>query len=194
MAIRNLNFLPEAIETKNILICVNSRYNQEIRSDLSNAGWKNIFEIDNWDSVNAQLNKISKEIKFLLFRNNEIRNIPGTSSLLGGSFKQFFVENNGKEKVEKLKSGLDSDSIQVIDHAIFKMLHYPEDIYSQYYYIDVKHFENIVFDAKLHNFSDEYKHQRASDFSCSKLSGTEVLNPDVFLSHHGLNFASTSIK
>ena len=194
LLIHDLSFLPENVAATNILVCVNSLYNREIRSDLTTAGWKNVFTVDDWDSVNAQISIISNEIKFLLFKEGEIRNVPGVVSLLGGSFKQFFAENNGKEKIEILKNGLDSNSMQVIDHAVFKMLHYPEDVYSQYYYLDVKRLESIVFDTSLANYAESYASHKAAEFNSFRLSGSEDLNPEVFLSHHGLNYAPESVK
>ena len=116
----------------------------------------------------------------------------GVIDNLGGSFKKYFLENNMPQKINRLKKGLDSRSIEVIDKCLCRMLHYP-DLSNSFLFFEnqdgfIRYFQTLeeyvlvlTQNKKLKNYYDNFY----LDEHC--------YNPDTFLFHNGLAFASTKI-
>lgn len=119
--------------------------------------------------------------------------ILGVVSTLGGSFKEYLLKNNMKEKIELLKAGLDKSSIKVVDNVLTKILHLPDSEYGKVYFAKNRDMEEkfgteegkklrLFFFKNLEMYKNKYKLVRPK------------YNMEVFFYDHGLFFANQKIR
>lgn len=150
-------------------------------------------------------NKTNKEIKIVpLIKKGAIQkwwdnfnekkiNSYGVLSRLGGSFKEYLVENNMKEIIAQLKEGLDEKSIDVVDRSIKKILHLPDSKYSYLYFSKPSDLER-VFGTIEDKISCELYSQNLEAYKKRYPLARPEYNIEVFLYHHGLYFANKKIQ
>lgn len=117
---------------------------------------------------------------------NECINVANAGNYFGYNFKEYFIKENMPERIENLKKGLDSKSIEVVDNKIQHFLNIPlgGTPYYEHCRFDTRDIlytqeeleENNKFIQSLPDLQEKYK----GDF--------DVMVPEVFFYHHGLKF------
>jgi FkbM family methyltransferase len=113
---------------------------------------------------------------------------------LGGSFKDYFCEENMKERIAELKKNLDTYSLQTVDVLIRRLLNYPE-----------AHFKVRMKKANLQNvvgglLQEETKANRSlvkktlKKFSKQYVIAKSLMEPSVFYYHHGLVLVPEQVR
>lgn len=117
----------------------------------------------------------------------------GINANQGGSFKEYFLENNIPEKILLLKKNLDQNSCKVIDKCLHRMLDFPLMIYNHIFFVEFNLFLQQFETNEEKLFRQIYEFNKKSYSEMFNLDG-DAYNPDVFLFHHGLKFQNKRIK
>lgn len=117
----------------------------------------------------------------------------GINANQGGSFKDYFLENNVPEKIAFLKKNLDPKSCKIIDKCLYRILHFPLMTYNHIFFVDFDLFLQQFETNEEKLFRQIYEFNKKSYSEMFNLDG-EAYNPDVFLFHHGLKFQNNKIK
>ena len=105
---------------------------------------------------------------------------------LGGSFKNYFIESDMKEKVSDLKRNLDKESVDTIDVLLQRLLHYPDERFKQK---TKKH--NPVIGGVLPGETEEVKikiNKKLKGVKQELRFLSKHIEESVFYYHHGLSF------
>ena len=109
------------------------------------------------------------------------------------SFKDFILNNSMPEIIKDLKANLDEKSLQIIDRTLKKIVQLPDYTYSKYLYVDDNEFRNrfeTEDDKAFNALHDKYFMVARTKYKLSK----DDYDMEVFVYHHGLNFAPEKIK
>lgn len=108
------------------------------------------------------------------------------------SFEQYFLSNNMSEKLTAMKRGLDSASLSLLDVLLHRIFVYPTNSESDNFQIKESHYLSLHAPEnhrRIQQFHTEYK---------SYMDNFDLMdsgyNPETFLFHHGLRYASSGIK
>ncbi len=177
-----------------ILVTVNEKFNAEIKNLLRGYGIADtsVCTINDWARENVVIDKLKNQIYAFMLEHDLltwVRDAP--NALTGSSFKRYVCENNMPEKIARLKRGLDSDSVEVIDTALFKALQFPEEWLSPLWRLSVPEYESIFMteeDSRLESIFYENVAKFGTLFDLTGGGGGELGF------HHGLYFANDKVK
>lgn len=143
-------------------------------------------------------NEIFKQKELVKYWQNEYSSYNtfywrGINDCSPNSFKEYFLKNNIPEKIEKLKSGLNERSKNIIDSTLLRIAHLPDYKYAKFVYVKGSEFETQFDDddcIKYKKLVDKYLPEAMTKF---KLEDGDY-EGEVFVYHHGLRFANDKIK
>lgn len=109
-----------------------------------------------------------------------------------GSYKEFFLNNNMPEKIQKLKSGLDKKSLKVVDYSLKKMLHLPDRAYRDFFRIDLNSFSEFI-EADYERDGAKICKNELENWKIQYPLSVDNYDIEVLYAHHGLKRASQKI-
>lgn len=122
-----------------------------------------------------------------------MRNIFGVIDNQGGSFKQYFLENNMPVKIDNLKLGLDKKSCGIVDKCLYRMSHLPDLSKSSLFFVEHERYIK-EFETQEERFFRELYESESKKYGEEFDLGGDCYNVDTFLFHHGLYFQNTEVK
>ena len=158
-----------------------------------------VYSLYSKEKTKKKLNDFyNKNYDFLPFfgeekQDNFVNLNTGIIDYLPNSFKNYLLENNMPEKINKLKRNLDKNSLKVIDSSLKKILNVPDSRYSTLYFVKKEEFEaefkdkNSIYDKIMTN--DMYNFF-AENYKLSKMD----YDLEVLVFHHSLKDTTDKLK
>lgn len=156
---------------------------------------KHYKEIENILQIHS---KVIKEYKKIEVRNKLKKNSIGVISFLGGSFKEYLLNNNMSEKLSILKQNLDQNSIVIVEQVLKKILHLPDSRdYNRLYYVDIDRLRN-TFDIPTDSYNRNKYYEELVRYKKEFLIPENYYNRndfdiEAYYYHHGLKDAGNKI-
>lgn len=148
-------------------------------------------------TIMQRLNECNKKLSYIDKLNIERKifwNTPGVWNFLGGNFKQYIIQNNMLDVINKLKNNLDNESQNLVDNLYERLILFPNLEDYDCFIGDFKKVQEKYQLPEERLMKESYSAEKDEYRQKYKFSTEYGFNGDVFYYHHGLRFSNNKIK